>query len=321
MSPVKEENIFVTQRGAKPILGGSLAYLKEENDFTNEGKKSLQSTLLLQKKKELTLVHKLLEKKRLEFKKRMEDCYEKQNELRAKFEKFLKDNESKRQRANSKAISERKLKEQKEIEIENLKLQVKNEQDRNERFIKMAARYKRYEKFLEKVVSSLPTDYFDINDPHIHDLLARYNTLEETKNDLMLELQQMAENIEKAQTSLRNDDQVLVYNSKLGFFQKRLEKLKQETTNLELKIQERDSSNKRRHRVVSETTMAIDNLYSRVGVRIAKESASLEEKLRSIRDRISDLSCNSPPKNINSCVQQSRISRGSAKECPDCQLC
>jgi hypothetical protein len=61
-----------------------LSFLQEEVDTLVDGKKSLQSTLLLQKKKELSQIHKLLERKRIEFKKRMEECYEKQSELKAK---------------------------------------------------------------------------------------------------------------------------------------------------------------------------------------------------------------------------------------------
>lgn len=73
-----------------------------------------------------------LEKKRIEFTKRMEECREKQEELKfkvksmhddyqqkqikdrvLKFEKFLKENDAKRQRANVKAQTERKTRESK----------------------------------------------------------------------------------------------------------------------------------------------------------------------------------------------------------------
>lgn len=45
-----------------------------------------------------------------------------------KFEKFLKENDAKRQRANAKAISEKKLKEQKEAEATSLQKQLQVEQ-------------------------------------------------------------------------------------------------------------------------------------------------------------------------------------------------
>jgi formiminotetrahydrofolate cyclodeaminase len=53
-----------------------------------------------------------------------------------KFEKFLKDNEAKRQRANLKAISEKKLREAKEQELEQLKKQLKEEHGKHERILK-----------------------------------------------------------------------------------------------------------------------------------------------------------------------------------------
>ncbi len=49
-----------------------------------ENHRTLQSTLLLQKKKEMAHVQDQLEKKRAEFAIRMEDCKYKQEELRTK---------------------------------------------------------------------------------------------------------------------------------------------------------------------------------------------------------------------------------------------
>jgi uncharacterized coiled-coil DUF342 family protein len=46
--------------------------------------KTLQSTLLLQKKKESQMVQEQLEKKRQEFAKRMDECREKREELKSK---------------------------------------------------------------------------------------------------------------------------------------------------------------------------------------------------------------------------------------------
>lgn len=49
-----------------------------------ESRRALQSTLLLQKKKEMQAVQAQLEKKRAEFAKRMEECRERQEDLRTK---------------------------------------------------------------------------------------------------------------------------------------------------------------------------------------------------------------------------------------------
>ena len=85
-----------------------------------------QSTLLLQKKKEMAEVQQQLDRKKEEFMQRMQRCHEKEVDLAAKqehikeqvrkFDKFLKDNDAKRVRASRKAAEEEKLREQKEIE-------------------------------------------------------------------------------------------------------------------------------------------------------------------------------------------------------------
>ena len=85
-----------------------------------------QSTLLLQKKKEMAEVQQQLDRKKEEFRMRMQRCQEKEVELAAKqealkeqvrkFEKFLKENDAKRVRANRKAQEEIKLREQKQAE-------------------------------------------------------------------------------------------------------------------------------------------------------------------------------------------------------------
>ena len=71
-------------------------------------------------------VQQQLDQKKDEFRQRMQRCQEKEVELAAKqeaikeqvrkFDKFLKDNDAKRMRANRKALEEVKLREQKEIE-------------------------------------------------------------------------------------------------------------------------------------------------------------------------------------------------------------
>merc|ERR1719440_2183335 len=102
-----------------------------------------QSTLLLQKRKEMQEVQQQLDRKKEEFRARMQRCQEKEVELAAKqeaikeqvrkFDKFLKDNDAKRVRANRKAEEEVKLRKQKEREKEELTRQlVLQEEQKNE---------------------------------------------------------------------------------------------------------------------------------------------------------------------------------------------
>ena len=85
-----------------------------------------QSTLLLQKGKEMQEVQQQLDRKKEEFRARMQRCQEKEVDLAArqedikeqvrKFDKFLKDNDAKRVRADRKVQEERKARDQKENE-------------------------------------------------------------------------------------------------------------------------------------------------------------------------------------------------------------
>ncbi|KAI8809112.1 hypothetical protein BJ742DRAFT_250655 [Cladochytrium replicatum] len=269
---------FITQRAGKLI---QVPVAKNESSSMFENKRTLQSTLLLQKKNEMQEVQALLEKKRLEFSKRMEECREKQEELRAKqrqlrdrvikFEKFLKENDAKRQRANLKAQSERRLREQKEQEHLQLQKQLQAEQLKSENIQKMIKRYQVYEKYLQLVVDLLPAEYLDVNEPHINDILMRHKTLVETNEDLIVMLQTYQDEIESQQGKLaelvkEKNDLILVYNSTLGIQQKKLDKLKQDTAYMEQRLEERDNSGKERMRILGETKLAINNIYDRLGV-------------------------------------------------------
>ncbi|KAJ3056004.1 hypothetical protein HK097_008493 [Rhizophlyctis rosea] len=284
----RDGETFVTQRGGK-IIQGIPVLQNERPPSMFESRRTLQSTLLLRKKKEMQAVQALLEKKRAEFAKRMEECREKQEELRArqkkirddvtKFEKHLKDNDAKRQRANLKAQTERKLREMKEMEMAALQRQLHEEQLKSEKMLRMIKKYQIYERYLQSVVDILPPDYLDVNEPHINDILMRHKTLVETNDDLVATVQQSQDEIEHQQAQLAGlikakNDLILVYNSTLGTQQKKLDQLKQECAYLEQRLEERDNTGKERAslnhldklRILSETKLAINNIFDRVGI-------------------------------------------------------
>lgn len=311
---VEEDNdFFITQRGGKITQYADerrLSGIQNEKrtsvfEAAQGPRRTLQSTLLLQKKKEMAQVQQLLELKRIEFGKRMDECREKQEELRVKqkqirervikFEKFLKENDAKRQRANSKALAEKRVREQKDQELSALQLQLKDEIAKAENVKHMITKYIVYERYLQSVVDVLPVDYLDVNEPHINDILMRHKTLVETNEDLIQTVQGQADQIEKEQTMLagmvkEKNDQVLVDNSQMGTAQKVLDKRKIDCAYLEQKLEERDNSGKTRMRILGETKLAIDNIYDRVGVRNQNVAVTLTDKLSAIMERVLDLS-------------------------------
>ena len=108
-----------------------------------------QSTLLLQKRKEMQEVQQQLDRKKEEFRARMQRCQEKEVDLAAKqedikeqvrkFDKFLKDNDAKRVRADRKVQEEKKASVQKENEKHELQ-QILNEQNEKRALMKLMVR-------------------------------------------------------------------------------------------------------------------------------------------------------------------------------------
>ena len=141
-----------------------------------------QSTLLLQKKKEMAEVQQSLDRKKEEFRLRMQKCQEKEVELAAKqeglkdqvrkFEKFLKENDAKRVRANRKAQEEIKLREQKQAEKVVMTEQLEEQEQKRNQLQDELSKKALFEQFLERVCDS--TEYFE----DIENILKRYETLE-----------------------------------------------------------------------------------------------------------------------------------------------
>ncbi|KAI9223937.1 hypothetical protein BC828DRAFT_374708 [Blastocladiella britannica] len=238
--------------------------------------KDLQSTLLLRRRKELKDVQAQLERKRLEFKKRMDECAEKHDELRSKqralrenvqkLEKFLRDNDAKRQRALAKALTERKMRELKELELVGLHDQLRQEASKSGRIKRAIEQHLPFERYLLAVIASLPIDYLDVQDPHINDVVQRHTTLAETNHDLQGTLQSRLDEIERESNRLNDllklkNNRILVYNSQLGALQKRLDRGKAESARVEAMVAQTLSSGKARMRILSETKLAINNIY------------------------------------------------------------
>ncbi|ORX85618.1 hypothetical protein BCR32DRAFT_290602 [Anaeromyces robustus] len=265
---------FITQRGGKIYQNDIFT----KNILGLQGRQSLQSTLLLQKKNEMNIVQKELDEKRIEFSKRMKECRGKQEELKlkqrqikervTKFEKFLKENDAKRYRANIKIQNERKIKEQKIRELNELKELKRKILIKSQNIQNLLKKYYIYEEYLQSVANILPHDYLDVNEPHINDIIMRHTTLIETQKDLKGNVVSSQEEMENAQlrytaTIKDKNNMILVYNSQLDSLQKKYDSMKTDCAYLEQHIQEQNKLNKERMRVLGEAKLAINNLYER----------------------------------------------------------
>lgn len=264
------------------------------------------STALLKKQKETREVEAQLAAKRAEYAKRMEDTRLRREELKTKqrqlrdrivkFEKFLKENDAKRQRANIKAQAERKLRDLKELEVKSLQDQVKDEQVASDKVFAILKDYQSYEAYLRHVVDNLPPDYLESAEPNVNDILARHQTLTETAQGLKDTTKITSAEIVRLQEQLsemakERNNQLLVYNSQLGSRQQQLEDLKLHVTLLEAKAEEIDKRGIWKMTVLTQTKLAIDNLYTRIKTKQnEKDDPGLREKLSVLLERILDLS-------------------------------
>ena len=149
-----------------------------------------QSTLLLQKKKEMAEVQQQLERKKEEFRARMQRCQEKEVDLAArqedikeqvrKFDKFLKDNDAKRVRADRKVQEERKATTLKEAEKRDLEEQLKKLKAARQQLQEEVETKGKFQRFLDSVCDELP-EYFE----SIEQIIMRHETLKAAYDDLL----------------------------------------------------------------------------------------------------------------------------------------
>eukprot|EP01086_Lenisia_limosa_P011233 TRINITY_DN36711_c0_g1_i1.p1 TRINITY_DN36711_c0_g1~~TRINITY_DN36711_c0_g1_i1.p1 ORF type:complete len:337 (+),score=68.33 TRINITY_DN36711_c0_g1_i1:16-1026(+) len=277
-----------------------------DHSLRNEGfemeaqPRTLQSTLLIQKKKEMAEVQAELERKREEFFLRMARCQEKEDDLLVKqgaiqeqvlrFEKFLNDNDAKRVRASRKAAEEIKLREEKEDQLTLLRTELQRLEVLHMKKKLLLERLSRFEQYLESVITE-SSDF-----PEIMAILNRHRTLTAANTDLLTGSRQDF----KASEKLRAESQAwvkeaqnmtLLANSKVAELQQELDRRKAEYATTDSALQDQEGLLKGRWREAGEVNMAVDNLYSRCveGRAEAQEPLSLHEKLLVIQQRLQDV--------------------------------
>lgn len=208
------------------------------------------ATRLLEKRRQMFEVQEALNSQNEEFSRR-EDAFRRREEaLRRKdlelqeslikFNKFLQENESKRNRALKRAAEERKQREQKEQEIKRLESQLREKMHEEQMLKDEVERNMKYQEYLENVVLYLTKDF-----PEIADVLNRYKTLKDV--NLYLTQKQVADE-ELNEVTRRefltfrkeNENVILNYGNEVAELQVRLEQCQTRTMRLQNEI---DSSN------------------------------------------------------------------------------
>lgn len=231
-----------------------------------------QSTQLLKKRKEMKEVDDALELMKRDYKRRMDECEErrlqfelKQAKMREqvlKFERFIQENDAKRQRAENKAKQERKLYEDKCKEIANVMLEIDQLEQQQRDLLAELARRSCHREYLELIVEE--SDEYE----EVGDILNRHKTLVDANADLASRAKEQDEEVEELRVkvdTLRMNalNSLLVGTSFVQDKQKDLESMRlvvaQTETDMGLGIEkEKDVQ-----RVSGEVIQAIKNIYSR----------------------------------------------------------
>lgn len=175
-----------------------------------------------------------------------------------KFNKFLQENESKRNRAIKRASDEVKQRLTKEQEVVKLKEHLEQLLIENEKLSTEVKKNVKYARYLELVQETVPEDY-----PEVADLVNRYRTLHETNRDLTMNQMRHGEESEEKRlefTSFKKEraNEILNYNNKIASLQRELEFDETQTIRFQ---QESDAS----LRMTTQKTLALGQIVMAIG--------------------------------------------------------
>jgi len=164
------------------------------------------ATRLLEKRREMAEVEQALAAQKEEYQMKTESLQQRRDELERKehqlkesllkFDKFLKENDSKRARAVKKSHDERELRKGKEKDIDRLLVEITQLTTEKEKYQEKLVKNSIFQKYMEKVQES--SDEFS----EIREIIGRYDTLVATHLDLLERDQKNQDAIEKEKSRL-----------------------------------------------------------------------------------------------------------------------
>ncbi|KAF4040726.1 hypothetical protein GN244_ATG07077 [Phytophthora infestans] len=192
------------------------------------------ATRLLEKRRQMFEVQEALDAQKEEFSRREDAFHRREEALRKKdlelqeslikFNKFLQENESKRNRAVKRASDEVKQRMSKEQEVARLQTQLTALQRESDALGAQVRHHLKYTRYLELVQEAVPEDY-----PEVSDLVNRYHTLRETNRDLSRnqithEEESESKRLELAAFQKERANEILTFNNRIAALQRALER-------------------------------------------------------------------------------------------------
>lgn len=272
------------------------------------------ATRLLEKRREMTEVEQALNAQKEEFQMKMESIQQRREELERKeytlkesllkFDKFLKENDAKKNRAVKKANVERDAKLQRMREIEALSEEAKQLQhDLEAQKIKLT-KHMVFQKYMDKVLER--ADEFSEN----KDAILRYDTLVSTHQHLLNREVDNQDRLEREKANLlkfmeeKNND-IMSYNNQLANLQMQLETAQSAAVKWESVWTHIKNTAARQTLLLGRIKMATHNLFMLIHKQMrtkAEPSDTTEKQLQKIQIHIKDLT-----EIIEETVEQERL--------------
>lgn len=264
------------------------------------------ATRLLEKRREMSEVEQALAAQKEEFQMKMESLQQRREELERKefqlkesllkFDKFLKENDSKRARAVKKAHDEKDLKRVKDKEIGRLMEEKRELQGVKDKLVGRLNKHKIYHKFLEKTLET--ADEFQ----EIREIIARYETLVATHTDLLDKAHQTQDAVENKKSGLHKfqeekNNEIMQHNNQLATLQTRLDKAQSEAVKWESVWTHIKNTAAKKTLLLGRVNMATHNLFQLVnkhlkaqsGQEVVPDNISTSDQLTKIQLFIMDL--------------------------------
>lgn len=220
---------------------GTVAVVGAGESVLRNGVNTKQKTLLI---REHMLVDKMtseLKEKRELFEQRMQvinarkDAFrDKQESLRLKVandQKYIVEQNAKRERAVEKFKSERKTNERLAVQQSQLSEELAQLKSRNRQLRQHIAQHSPYNHFMNNVIDNLPDKFIDAPDNKVAALMMRHGTLEETNRDLVTRMGFLSDEVKNEQKRLealnaKHNEEQLASMMDVKRARERLEKLK-----------------------------------------------------------------------------------------------
>ncbi|XP_031555849.1 coiled-coil domain-containing protein 42 homolog [Actinia tenebrosa] len=258
------------------------------------------ATRLLEKRREMSEVEQALGAQKEEFQMKMESLQQRREELERKeyqlkesllkFDKFLKENDSKRARALKKAAEEREMRRAKDREIARLQEDITSLTKERDKIQHKLEKFIIYQQYLEKVLEN--AEEFQ----EIREVIARYDTLTATHQDLLERETKNQEKYEKEKARLvkfteEKNNEILGYNNQLANLQTKLENTQSVAVKWESQWTHIKNTAAKKTLLLGRIKMATHNLFMLVNRHLGQTGTieQTEKQLEKIQVFIQDL--------------------------------